>query len=444
MGTEKEWADMSPDEKREERFRRWIAAAEVKFTDENAADAYRARVTRFVKAIKLEIPDRVPVLLPAGFFPASYAGNTMKTVMNDYDELRRAWIKFLHEFEQDSFSVPGLVHPAKVLDMLGYKLQQWPGHGLADDAPSYQYVEGEYMFPDEYDALIRDPLDYLIRTWLPRTVGAFGGFRKLGQLPLIEYLPVPYISQFADPEVRASVLALLDAAQESAKWLAALGDISRAALESGVPSFYGGRSRAPFDFIGDSLRGTKGVMLDMYKRPGKLIEAMERVTPIIIDRTIRAATLSGSPVVVFTLHKGPGGFMSHKQFETFYWPTLRKVMMGLIDEGLVPLPFAEGDYMPRLETIADMPRGSVVWHFEAVDMAKAKEVVGKDNCIAGNLATSMLCTGTPAHVKEGCRKLIETCAPGGGYILTGAAAIDQGNPDNLRAMMEAAKEYGVY
>jgi uroporphyrinogen-III decarboxylase len=77
-------------------------------------------------------------------------------------------------------------------------------------------------------------------------------------------------------------------------------------------------------------------------------------------------------------------------------------------------------------------------------MAKAKKVLGKRACIAGNLPVSILCTGTPQEVKEGCRRLIEICAPGGGYILTGAANIHEGNPDNLRAMMEAAKEYGVY
>ena len=136
--------------------------------------------------------------------------------------------------------------------------------------------------------------------------------------------------------------------------------------------------------------------------------------------------------------------MSNKQFETFYWPTLKKVMMGLIEEGLVPLPFAEGDYMPRLEIIKDMPRGKVIWYFEVMDMAKAKEVLGDRACIAGNLPVSVLCTGTPQEVKEGCRRLIETCAQGGGYILTGAASMNEGNPENLRAMMEAAKEYGVY
>ena len=428
MTTDKAWTELSPEEKREERFKRWLSPPDANFSSPEAEKGYEERVTRFIKAIKLEEPDRVPVMLPSGFFPAWYGGSNFGTVMYNYDELRRTWLKFLHDFDMDTFGVPALVYPGKVFDMLDYKLMQWPGHGLAQDAPSYQYVEGEYMFPEEYDALIKEPFDYLVRTWLPRTVGAFAGFKKIGPMPLLENLPVFYLTQFADPEVRASILALLDAAREGAKWLSAVADVGRAGIEAGIPSLYGGRSRAPFDFLGDSLRGTKGIMMDMYRRPDKLQEALERVTPIIVDRSVAAANASRSPVVTITLHKGPGGFMSNKQFETFYWPSLKKVMVGLINEGLVPMPFAEGDYMPRLETIKDMPRGSMVWYFEAVDMARAKEIVGKDNCIAGNLPASLLCTGTPQDVKEGCRKLIEMCAPGSGYILAGGAAIRRGRP----------------
>jgi uroporphyrinogen-III decarboxylase len=240
------------------------------------------------------------------------------------------------------------------------------------------------------------------------------------------------------------VQALLDAGQECAKWQAAVEEVSQAVREAGVPSIWGGLCGAPFDLIGDMMRGTRGIMTDMYRRPDKLLEAMERLTPIIIDEAIGLANASDSPVIFMPLHKGTGGFMSNEQFETFYWPTFKEVMLGLIDEGLVPLPFAEGDYMPRLEIIKDMPRGKVVWYFEEMDMARAKEVLGDNACIAGNLSVSMLYTGTPQEVKEGCRRLIETCAPGGGYILTASAGMNQGNPDNLRAMMEAAKEYGVY
>jgi uroporphyrinogen-III decarboxylase len=196
--------------------------------------------------------------------------------------------------------------------------------------------------------------------------------------------------------------------------------------------------------VGDWLRGTQGIMMDMFQRPDKLHEAMDRIVPIAINEAVSAAGADVCPVIFMPLHKGTGGFMSNKQFEEFYWPAFKKVMMGLINEGLVPLPFAEGDYEPRLDIIKDMPAGSVVWFFEKMDMAKAKKILGKVACIAGNVPATVMTTGTPEEVTKRCRELIKICAPGGGYILTASAFMDFGNPENLRAMMAAAKEFGLY
>jgi len=221
-------------------------------------------------------------------------------------------------------------------------------------------------------------------------------------------------------------------------------EFSREAIAAGYPSFMGGQSHAPFDILGDTLRGTKGIVMDMYRQPDKLLEAMERLTPMNIEIGVQMADVSGRPVVFFALHKGDDTFMSNRQFEKFYWPTLRKVIMGLISEGCVPMLFAEGKYNSRLEIIKDLPPGKVMWHFDQTDMFRAKEVLGDIACIVGNVPTSLLVTGTPQAVKEYCRKLIEVCGKGGGFILTGGASINKGNPDNLRAMIEAVEEYGVY
>jgi uroporphyrinogen-III decarboxylase len=136
--------------------------------------------------------------------------------------------------------------------------------------------------------------------------------------------------------------------------------------------------------------------------------------------------------------------MSQKQFETFYWPSLKKVMQALIDDGLMPSLFAEGSYMERLEAINEFPRGTVIWRFDQTDMATAKKVLGDKCCIAGNVPSSLLSTGTPEQVKECCRKLIEDCAAGGGYILSSGCSVDSAPKENIRALMEAANEYGVY
>jgi uroporphyrinogen-III decarboxylase len=444
MNTEEKWADLSWEEKREERFKRWLSPASVKFSSPEAEKLYKERVTRFIKAIKLEEPDRVPVMLPAANIPAYYAGGNLKMVMYDYDELRRAWRKFLREFDMDTFLSPGFIWPGKVLEAIDFKLEKWPGHGLPDDIESYQFIEDEYMKADEYDKLIRDPSDFWLRTYLPRVVGACKAFEKLPQLTAFIGYPILYIAHYADPEIQAALKILMDAGNETMKWMAAVSDVTQESLKAGLPSLGGSFSGAPFDMIGDMLRGTRGIMMDMFKRPAKLHEAMECLVPIAIDEAVTAANNSECPIVMMPLHKGTGGFMSNRQYETFYWPTFKKLLLGMISEGLVPMPFAEGNYESRLEIIKDMPQSSMIWWFEHMDMARAKKTLGDTACIAGNVPVTVLCTGTPEEVEEHCRSLIEVCAPGGGYILTGGASMDRGNPDNLRAVMKAAKEFGVY
>jgi hypothetical protein len=439
------WSKLNWQEKREIRFKKWLDAPGVEFNNAEARAAYRERVTRFIKVLKLEEPDRVPVLLPAGYLPATYSGGAFKDVMYDYAQLRDRWLRFMRDFKPDSFDGPGLVYPGRVTEIIEHKLHRWPGHGLPDNAPMYQYVEGEYMKADEYDEFMENPSDFWMRTFLPRTAGAFAGFQYLAPFNPVLTNPLGYVMSVSRPEVQASFEALLAAGREIGKWGQAVREVSRQALAEGYASFGGGgMAGAPFDNLADVLRGTNGIVMDMFRQPDKVIEAMERLVPIVVRGAVRMADNSLSPVIMMPLHKGDNSFMSGPQFEKFYWPTLRKVLLGLVEEGLVPYPFAEGNYEPRLEIIREMPRTAVAWYFEVMDMARAKQSLGGVSCIAGNVPASLLVTGTPEAVKESCRKLIETCAPGGGYILTGGAAMNRGNPDNLRAMMAAAKEYGRY
>jgi hypothetical protein len=78
------------------------------------------------------------------------------------------------------------------------------------------------------------------------------------------------------------------------------------------------------------------------------------------------------------MHKGDDMFMSDKQFETFYWPTYRRMLLAFIEEGLVPFAVVEGTYNRRLEYIKDMPKTGMFWLFEKSDMAlvqKASAVI---------------------------------------------------------------------
>ena len=136
--------------------------------------------------------------------------------------------------------------------------------------------------------------------------------------------------------------------------------------------------------------------------------------------------------------------MSMDQFKKFFWPTLRELMVALIHEGLTPCPLWEGNCTSRLEVIKDIPAGKACYAFEATDLVKAKEILGDTVCIRGNVPLSILATGTPDDVRTCCKKLIDTVGQGGGYIMDASTGLDDARPENVRAMFDFTREYGVY
>jgi uroporphyrinogen-III decarboxylase len=441
----KPWKEMTWQERREARFQRWLDAPGVQFVSAEAAKLYRQRVARFIKAIKMEEPDRVPVMLPTGSSPAYFAGSSFYKIMYDYDELKRSWLQFMDEFgDMDTFMGPGLIPSGRLMEALDVKIMQWPGHGLSKDVTMQQIVEGEYMKADEYDWLMMDPTDYNLRVTLPRTAGVFEPFKKMPPLRML-FGGASWVGLLADPEIRKVFQTLMDLSDEFKKHQAAIMEVHNIVLSRGYPSLSGMiMAQAPYDYFADMQRGTRGIAMDLYRQPDKLLEAIDVQLNLTIETVIKNIPMSDCPVCMMPLHKGDDTFMSDKQFDKFYWPSLQKLMLAMIEEGLVPFPFAEGRYNSRLKLITDTPKSSVVWYFDQTDMAEAKKVLGNVSCIVGNVPSSLMMTGTSAQVKENCRRLIESCSPGGGYILAGGASIDKGDMANLRAMMEAAYEYGVY
>lgn len=89
-------------------------------------------------------------------------------------------------------------------------------------------------------------------------------------------------------------------------------------------------------------------MTDIRRRPEKLLKAIDAMTPIAIDMGVRGAKAAGVPFVWIWLHKGVDEFMSDEQYKTFYWPSLKKLIEGLIAEDLIPIVYGEGSMNDRL------------------------------------------------------------------------------------------------
>lgn len=444
--TQKPWAELTPDEKLERRVQAWRSPPGVKFVSPEAEADYQARITRIMDAVRLKkTPDRVPVCPNLGAFVIHHNGYTQKDMMYNADAVMDVATKATLEFQLDMKIVPG-EQSGKVMEMLGIKNYLWPGHGMPDDGER-QFIEGEFMKADEYDAYLEDPSDFQWRTYLPRIWEAAEPLAKL--MPLSQ-LNQANVARFAAPEIQAAFHRLGEAGKAAQAWQQKTGPIARKLSELGFPTMLGpnpGFGGAVFDALGDSLRGTRAIVWDMFRQPDKLLNAMDAM----VQKRLRAghreaeSTLGQSPIITMPLHKGADGFMSDEHFRKFYWPQLRTIIFGMVEEGLIPRLRAQGGYNARLDIIRDIPKGKVIWAFDYTDMAKAKEVLGNVCCIMGNMPAALLHSGTVEQVKTHTKYLIDACRKDGGYIFDTGAGLDaHANADNVHAMLKCAKEYGVY
>ena len=411
--------------------------------EETAEQLYNEREKRVTDVIELRIPDRVPIIPRFNFFPAAYTGMTAEELMYDPDKIGESYLKVLQDFEPDMIENPYVKLMGPVLDALDCKQARWPGRNLPANLP-FQFIEQEYMKAEEYDVFLSDPSDFIVRRLWPRIFGALQGLEKLPPLHNIISYSVGMSTAFGSPEVAEALDALRRVSEESMKTVLYIQSFAQKSKEKGFPMDSDSMTQAPFDLLADFFRGSKGIMLDMYRRPEIVLKACEKVLPFLLERALLPARASGNPRVFIPLHQGMDGFLSREQYLKFYWPTLRELMLALIKEGLCPCPFFEGEYTSRLDIIRDMPPGKACYKFESIDMAKAREVLGDGIALRGGIPVSLLVTGTPGRVKEHVKRLIETVGKRGAFIIDASTILDDARPENVRALFDAAREYGSY
>jgi len=267
-----------------------------------------------------------------------------------------------------------------------------------------------------------------LRKYWPRIFGSLKPLEDLfSPLGFYSYSGFAKLATLDTPETTRAFESLMASAKEAKRMLSGSTAFAEKMKQLGFPPQFGSMAHAPFDVISDFMRGTIGAMLDMYRMPDRLLEAVEKILPIMIQNGL-SAKRTGLPRVFVPLHKGIDSFMSPDQFKTFYWPTLRRLILALIDEGLTPFVFWEGDCTSRLELIADIPKGKAVYLFESSDIFKAKEVLRDVVCIRGNVPLSLLIAGTPDDVKTYCKKLIDVVENGGGFIMHASSIHEVARP----------------
>ena len=403
-------------------------------------ELYKERRERLSRAYNLKEPDRVPINGSFGYFAAKYGGITIQESLTDYEKLRQAVIKTSVDFDYDTAAggggiyalplviammrdyggiVPGMLN-IPLHQTLGTTYCRFPGVEIQKDTPP-QFIGQEYMKPNEYDEFIDDTFNFIAKKLLPRH------FRNIDPIDSVQ-----------------AMAAWIRYGEESQRYSDGMDKIGDDLKKYGFPSFSGGFSYAPLDFIGDYVRDIKNVLFDTYRMPDKVKQAAEAVKIVLLELakiTVKKAK-KGSHIFI-PLHLNE--YFSPKQYYEFYWPTLKEIVEALVKLGYVPYIFYEGYQDPHLESILELPKGKTIAKFEKTDLAKAKEVIGDHACIIGGPPSSLFLSGTPEKVHEYVRDLMPKVMDGGGFVLSPGVSIPEGaRPENVHALMAAVEKYGVY
>ena len=414
-----------------------------KGTGKTAKELYDEREQRVRDAIEMRVPDRVP--FAAHIDTQKYTG--VKNSAGYYDPIafKRAMRKITLDFEPDMCNA-GLPSSGESMELLDVQNRLWPGGPLPDDY-DYQFVEHEFMKADEYDMFLTDPSGFMIRRFLPRM---YGTLKPLEKLPPLDSMFMGFefmASMFNTPEFMEMAARIAEAGKKSAEFRKAIGDSYGELANLGFPPFTsmvaGSVGGAPFDTLSSFLRGMQGSMIDMFRRPEKLLQACDA----IIDRRIATAipvapAEFGTKRIGMPLWRGDKSFMSEAQFDRFYWPGLKKALQASINLGLVPIPFFEAEFGDRLERLLELPAGKVVASIEAVDAVKAKEILGNHTClyIRSPLSSKVWSLN---DLETYTKELIDKCGKGGGLLLD-IRLPDSADRDSARAMFASLNEYSRY
>jgi hypothetical protein len=433
------WNEMSPLERRKARLDAWQNAP-VEFVSPEAEANYKVRIERLRKIYDMEPHDRplADLFMGANEYVIRRKGVQGTDMIYNHEKLREPLLEFHREFQPD-VSVGALPYPGKSWDILDFKLYVWGGQEL-DDYFAIQAVEGEYMTADEYKDFIADPTAFWLKQYLPRAYGTLGPLAMLPDFPRISESidTIDLLLPFGLPPFQEMLHKLMEAGNALMATLGVVGQTGAMIAAEGFPGMGLNIVKTPFDYLGDTLRGTKGILMDMYRNPDDLLAACEAYVPVLIKSIVGASDRTGAPAALYVLHKGADAFMSNEQFEKFYWPTWKQVMMALYEEGITSYLFIEGSYNNRLEYLAEMPEKSLVCHFDQTDMKRVKEMLSDKFIIAGNVSPSLMTAGTVDDVRAYCGDLVELFSDSA-YIMAHGCYFENTTDEKLRAFMDSVK-----
>lgn len=206
--------------------------------------------------------------------------------------------------------------------------------------------------------------------------------------------------------------------------------------------------------FGQFMRGFENWLMDLKLNKAFVHALLERATEVQIRMNTRLLEAVGDSVdivhVADDLGGQPGPLISLATYRALIKPYHERIFWAIKAQAPVKLMLHScGSVAAFLGDLVDLGvdiLNPVQVSAAGMDTAALKREFGRHLCFWGGVDTQkVLPFGPPAEVRAEVRRRISDLAPGGGYVLAAVHNIQKEvPPENVLAMLEAAREYGLY
>ncbi len=239
-------------------------------------------------------------------------------------------------------------------------------------------------------------------------------------------LEPPRVSRLepADPKKDGRMPVVLDATRRL-----------KALLEDEVPILTS--LKGPFS-LASFLRGIDGFLEDLLSNPPRAREFLRLATDnqlAYVEAIVKAGGIPfiGDPVA-------SGSLVSREMFREFAQPYLAQLVRSVHESGAKAGLHICGE-TKRL--LADMvATGADFLSIDEMDLALARQEVGDQAVLMGNVSTNLLLEGKPEQVTAAAKECLER--GGQGLILSSSCDVPTDAPkENVQALVKAGREQGA-
>ena len=372
-------------------------------------------VERIEAAIRLEKPDRVPLVPIIDMFSSRYGGITQHEMMFDIDKADWALQRTLDDLggiDGFNFSNAGM---GRTFQTIVPSPPRIPGiDGVPVDV-EFQFVEKSVMEPEEYMQIEE------------RGAGRWFIDKLKASHPEL-YSPTALFKRFA-----GLAIDVLKNKRSVRRW-----------RKRGIEPLVGtNMTIIPMEALSMALRSFNDFILDLFRYPEEVKAGCRAMTKTFKNLGSMTILQSGIKRIFMGGTRTSASFISPQQFEEFALPQWVEMSEYFAAKGVTPVLHLDSDWTAFFPYLKNLPRRKCVLNLDGTsDIFEAKEVLGDHMCIMGDVPATLLKLGEPEEVGEYCRRLITEVGADGGFILSSGCSIPiDARPENVKAMLASVKRY---